>query len=255
MYGAAYPPGIGDHYWLRARNLILLRLLRRWGGPSGFDPVLDVGCGPGLFVKWLRDAGVDCWGCDLGRPAPLTAVADYLLLGHNLEELPVPDGARFHTALLLDVLEHVDLPARFLHRLRESLPGLQRLVVTVPARHELWSNYDAYFGHRCRFTSGMLRDTLAAGGFRVVYWRHLYHALYPPALLLVKLGFHRRVDMQAPRHPGLHRLVSDYFNLESRIMPRCLPGSSLVAFAVPSPSANPGVQSPAADLGGPKGLN
>ena len=48
-----------------------------WRGPGScagpsirFRPsaILDVGCGPGLMVGYLRQRGYDCRGCDLGSP-------------------------------------------------------------------------------------------------------------------------------------------------------------------------------------------
>src|SRR5690606_41493409 len=58
-----FPPGYDRHFWHQARRRIVLDALRRHGASR----VLDIGCGPGAYVRALREAGFDALGCDPGH--------------------------------------------------------------------------------------------------------------------------------------------------------------------------------------------
>lgn len=70
--------------------------------------LLDVGCGPGHLVGWLRRWGVEAWGLDASRYIAARAVRAaraYVQVG-SITELPYRDG-QFQMVTTFDVLEHV----------------------------------------------------------------------------------------------------------------------------------------------------
>lgn len=228
QYAAALPKGIGQNYWHVARNRILWKVLRPTLRPSSC--VLDVGCGPGIVVDFLRRRGVDCYGTDLGVPEPETAeVAPFLYLGQDAFTLDVSFRERVDIVLLMDVLEHLPEPERFLEQTLEAFPQLHTLHVTVPARMEIWSNYDEYYGHYRRYTLESLAELAARTGLHVKESSYAFHGLYAAARALKLVSSRRSTTIAAPSLPFAHQLLGAAFEVEHRVLPRALPGSSIVA--------------------------
>ena len=87
QYASIYPSGIQRHYWNHARNRIIARKLLPFVRAEA--KVLDIGCGPGIVVGYLRRAGIDCSGVDTGMPSPVDqAVAPFLRLGTGAFDIP-----------------------------------------------------------------------------------------------------------------------------------------------------------------------
>jgi SAM-dependent methyltransferase len=86
---------------------------------------LDLGCGRGTLVSFLRRSGADVFGLDVSDLRLARTVAG------NALALPFVDGA-FRTIVALDIIEHVPWNwQRFLWaELRRT--GAERIVVTVP---------------------------------------------------------------------------------------------------------------------------
>jgi 2-polyprenyl-3-methyl-5-hydroxy-6-metoxy-1,4-benzoquinol methylase len=83
--------------------------------------VLDLGCGPGYVSAALRAAkGCTVTGVDRAAPSAPQAVDDFV--AHDLNDgVPPVDLSQFDYILLLDVLEHLSSPERFVAELREAL--------------------------------------------------------------------------------------------------------------------------------------
>ena len=247
QYGHNYPDGIEHHYWNICRNRLVHRLLV--GGPRATTRsvqdagmVLDIGAGRGIVVDFLRRRGLDCWGCDVAASRPIAPrVAPFLMTETDALQLEQAFRSKVSAILLLDVLEHLLEPTAFLRSCRHAFSGVERVVVTLPARQELWSNYDEYYGHFARYNIQRARDMLEAGGFELVDIGYFFHGLYPPARFLSALNISRQTEVQAPRSPlavAIHRLLGHAFQLESLIVPRRVPGSSLYVLASPRLTRN-----------------
>ena len=136
-YRAAVEPGVDNEFYdelgerwhegdvhaialLRAetptRLAYLLERLEREGVPFGAR-VLDIGCGGGLISNPLAAAGFRVKGVDRSAPsleaalsrAPAGGEARYAVA--DALSLPEPDGS-YDAALMMDLLEHLDEPAR-----------------------------------------------------------------------------------------------------------------------------------------------
>jgi SAM-dependent methyltransferase len=228
QYSASHPPGIGRSYWHVARNRILWTKVR----PSlrAGSRVLDIGCGPGIVVQYLRGRGVDCFGSDLGTPAPEEAsVTPYLHLGQSAFELDPGFRAGVDILLLMDVLEHLPEPAAFLRQCTDAFPNVRAVHLTVPARMEIWSNYDEYFGHFRRYTRSMVRELGSAAGYRVSDVGYAFHGLYAAARVAKLITDSRNTKLSAPSVPLVHSLLGMAFELEQRVLPASAKGSSIFA--------------------------
>ena len=239
QYDEAYPPGIERSWWSRARNTMIGRAFRRHV-PRGAR-VLEVGCGTGIVTAHLRGLGHNVIGVELGRPTRGLHAVEHLLLGTDVFDIPAEQRSSYTVLALFDVLEHLEDPAAFLRRLLEHYPNAGTVVVTVPARQELWTSFDEHYGHHRRYDRRMVRDLFAAAGLGTVSVRYFFHTLYPAiALNNLLRGRKRNIRFAAPK-PGLSSAlnagVAACFAAEAVVVPGAVPGSSIIAVARRTPIA------------------
>lgn len=229
-----YPKGIERHYWNHARNYIIRRKIINLVKDKQFlEPqvVLDIGCGRGIVTSFLRKGGIDCWGCDLGIAAPINDdTAPYLLLGIEASRLPEDFRNKIDTILLLDVLEHIDDTSLFLSVLYTSFPNADNIIFTVPARQELFSNYDVRNRHFRRYDSSNINNLSIPNTYRLTGWSYFFHGLYFPARIMALLGINRGTELRAPKSPQailIHSFVAAFFVMENLLLPKRWVGSSI----------------------------
>ena len=229
QYDNAYPDGGECHWWPLARNRIVRDAVADGTRPDA--AILEVGCGRGTVVESLRSAGYDCCGVEAADLRPVSGASDFIRTGTDAVELPVAERQRYDTILLLDVIEHIPDPSSFLRELVEAFPALSRVIVTVPARQELWSNYDQYYGHFRRYTMGMLVELAYGLGWDVKRMSYFFHSLYLPAWLMAKVKGNRSTEVKAPRGMAraVHKLVALGMLADHWLLPRRLVGTSVIA--------------------------
>lgn len=131
---------------------------------------LDVGCGSGKFVRYLRRHGFDAEGVE-----PSAALFDHFLAHEPFFHRDVAAVAdrRFAVVSALDVLEHVDDPVGFLTSLREAADQTATIVVSTPdvaaftvrALGKRWHHYNRY--HLSFFSPSTLGDAARRAGLSV----------------------------------------------------------------------------------------
>jgi SAM-dependent methyltransferase len=148
---------INRHPWWRARALLTLELLRRLG-ISPPSRVLDAGCGWGTTLTKLERVGYRATGADISRRAleRLDRPDRELVEVDLTKPLPADEVAGFDAVLALDVIEHLDDDRAAVGRLGELTRPGGYVVASVPARPDLFSEFDSIQGHRRRY----LPDTL-----------------------------------------------------------------------------------------------
>ncbi|MGV3638599.1 MAG: class I SAM-dependent methyltransferase [Flavobacteriales bacterium] len=228
QFDAIYPPGVERHYWNICRNAILTRAVRAAGNGN----VLEVGCGKGLVVAHLRAQGIEARGVDLAEVTPLPEVAAHVRTGVDLFDIGT---AHFHDVgivLLLDVIEHIEHPTDFVERIRAHVPSAHTFIFTVPARQELFSNYDEFNRHFLRYDRTTLRRHVDTTGKRNWKASYFFHALYPAAWLVLKWKGARETRYVVPKtvlqRLG-HRLLGWIFLVEYSVLPGGVPGTSIIA--------------------------
>lgn len=234
QYSEAYPEGVERHYWHLARNRAVEAALRSLAPGC----VLDVGCGRGILVEYLSSVGLECLGVELADDVPLSeAMAGRIYTGIKAESLPAEVRDRVRTIIVADVLEHLPDPAAFLLSLRGAFPKLAYFLVTVPARQEIWSNYDEHYGHILRYDRPKLAEVLTQAGAKVLWSKYFFRMLYPPALALALLKRKRAVNVPAPGPgaAGIHKALSHVLSAWDAVMPGSVAGASIIAVAALKP--------------------
>jgi SAM-dependent methyltransferase len=146
-------------------------------------PLLDVGCGGGLFLGMMRGRGVPGMGLDSSREAALVAWREQgvpVVCG-NLEQCPIAEGT-FAAVSMFHVLEHLRDPRAYLEAARRLLRPGGRLIVQVPNAAcwqfrllgRRWNGLDVP-RHLVNFRARDLAALLEATGFHVI--RRKYFSL------------------------------------------------------------------------------
>jgi glycosyltransferase involved in cell wall biosynthesis len=82
--------------------------------------VADIGCAGGYISRQLSAKGCEVTGIDQFPPASEAGLARFVRCDLNDADFPV-DAGSFHYVLLLDIVEHLRSPERFLDSLRQSV--------------------------------------------------------------------------------------------------------------------------------------
>jgi SAM-dependent methyltransferase len=183
-YGRRYRDLYERHWWWRAREAVILDVLRRHPPPGGWGRgrVLDIGCGDGLFFDGLAEFGESVQWVE---PAAALVSDDPSRRGRIFIG-PFDDryrpGGTFQLIVMLDVLEHLDDPAGALRHALSLLDPQGVVLATVPAFRSIWTTHDDINEHRTRYTKASMRALAAASGLRIDRLEYFFHWTYPVKL-------------------------------------------------------------------------
>ncbi|SMF34157.1 methyltransferase domain-containing protein [Desulfovibrio gilichinskyi] len=226
QFNMSYPNNIDCHYWTVARNKILCNELKKINF-SGL--ALDVGCGRGVDVQKFRAAGFDFYGAEVGNPEPyFPNYEEILYYGQDSFDLNEDFRKEVEVLSFLDVLEHIKDPKTFLQKHFEYFPNAKWIIATVPARQELFSNYDTCFGHYKRYNLACCASLFSKN--KILSIQYFFHLLYFPALFFKIFGIKRNTTISPPsKHiQKIHNFISKYFIYEAKFFPKKFVGSSIL---------------------------
>jgi SAM-dependent methyltransferase len=155
---------------------IYYRLFRGLGARAP-GTLLDVGCGNGKYLYFMRERGWNCSGQDLGR-VPAFVEKDFPIFRSELSAAPIP-AASFDAITLWWSIEHMRDPLAQLKACRRLLKDGGRLAIatsnvdSVEARlfGRYWHHLDVP-EHYSQFTPATLAAMVEKAGFRVRSLRH-----------------------------------------------------------------------------------
>lgn len=223
---ALYPEGSDRYYWNIARNGVIIDVLKRMH--LSREAMLEIGCGRGVVLTALRASGFACTGVDLSTANTNEA---YIQYGKNFTELDATLLSSIEIVLAFDVIEHIDDDGTFLRSIRETFPNLKYCIITVPAREEIWSNFDTFNGHFRRYRMASLKKVVTESGFSIRYASYFFHMLYIPARIFSLFNIVRKTTVTPPRVgfvSFIHRLIAKCLLFEYRVLPSQLPGTSII---------------------------
>ena len=230
-----YEIAASNHFWFKWRFNIVGNLLPntfKWG------TILDIGCGNGILGRQIQSLyAVTASGCDLDQDQLRSITYGYKqLYYYDIHQREARFENHFSTILLMDVLEHIEEPERFLSSVYFHLSPTGRLIINVPALQIFYSKYDTLVGHLRRYDINFLRQELELAGFEIEnagYWG----MTLIPLLLIRKYILYFTLDEAAikmgfqPLSPFIGQLLDYLRKLETTLFTRTPIGSSLMIIA------------------------
>lgn len=229
-YNLAYPYGVENNYWTITRLDVLYKTLSAY---SDVKNVIEVGCGKGIVANNLRSRGLSIEGCELADVPSIDAVKEFVHTNTDANKMPEEFRKKFDAMLLLDVIEHIENEKEFLTNLLINYPNVKRIFITVPARAEIWSNYDEFYGHFRRYSIEMLKNVIHSCNLQTNTISYFFHSLYLPALLQKKLNIEREIKIASPKGIAItiHKVLALFFKLDANVLPGFVYGTSIIAVA------------------------
>jgi len=147
------------------------------------ERVLDIGCGEGYVSSRLRAHGCSVTGCDWRVNDTMRVHYDSVLaVDLNNPDLSTLDSQHFDVIMLLDVIEHLQDPEKFLEKLHAwCVVDNPRAIITTPNIAFFIPRFMLLFGqfnygkhgtldktHTRLFTFGSLKRTLKNAGFNLI---------------------------------------------------------------------------------------
>lgn len=223
-----YPEGINNFYWNDARNKIIFKTIKDL---QLYDPIVEIGCGRGPVVEFLRSKHILIKGYEIANIQPYDSVKDIVECNTDAVNVPHAEASRFKTMLLLDVVEHIEDPVAFINALLDRFKNVEQLLITVPACNEIFSNYDTSCGHFLRYDFDSAKSLADQLNLHINHMSYFFKGLYPPARILKSIKKDRNTTIIPPvgeLQKIFHRMISLYFQVEYHLFPAQVKGSSLL---------------------------
>jgi 2-polyprenyl-3-methyl-5-hydroxy-6-metoxy-1,4-benzoquinol methylase len=233
-----YDQATESHFWCRGRFEVLCSLLRKNNiDLSSQLRGFDIGCGQGVFrsqlenvTPWIVDAA------DIIRK-PLTEHfhkrgVTYL---YNIHDQHPKFENFYDIVFLMDVIEHIEDPEKFLSSVAFHLKKNGLLAVNVPALNWLWSRFDAAQGHFRRYSIGNLQRTLEIAGYSILDIRYWGMSMVPLLSIRKLLANKAKSDEEVlrsgftPPSPALNAALYSCLKLENSLMKAPPFGTSVMA--------------------------
>ncbi|MEP7137101.1 MAG: class I SAM-dependent methyltransferase [Chloroflexota bacterium] len=174
--------------------------------------VLDIGCGGGLFLSLLKQAGAEVVGTELSDSR-----AQYAKTKHSLEIIKQPIeneywqkgyANHFDAATLWDVIEHVNYPFEALQSTANVLKSGGLLLIDTPCRDSFYHQFGAFtyrltggkyptflnamysshlFGHKQIFATSEMKELFESVGLKVIDLHKFHELSFPYEFYLKKL--------------------------------------------------------------------
>lgn len=187
-----------------------LKAVERHGGVKS-RCVLDIGCGGGLFLAKMKEAGADVIGIELSDTR-----AYYAKTKHGIEVVKrtIEDDywqafhGTFDAVTLWDVIEHVNFPLATLRAAAEMLKSGGILLIDTPCRDAFYHRFGEFtykisggkhptflntmysakpFGHKQIFSLAEMKSALEMIGLEVVELERFHELSFPYSFYLKKL--------------------------------------------------------------------
>jgi ubiquinone/menaquinone biosynthesis C-methylase UbiE len=216
------------HFWFSARRKHIYERIKCFVSPPA--EILEVGCGTGNISRYLSLKGYNVTGYEYFPRALELAYENFTKVRGDALSLPFKNSC-FDVVGLFDVIEHFEDETQVLREAFRVVNERGIIVVTVPARKELWSYIDERARHKRRYTKEMLKRILCDVRLSPLLLEYMFLSLYVP--MKYERGKNKKVDNQFRINRTINVLLKGVLGIERRISKRIsLPiGTSLIAVA------------------------
>jgi len=175
------------HFWHNGRKEIILAILKRHIPNLAECRMLEIGCGTGYVLSYLRQNGIDIEGADISIDGMKYCQKRLGQIGlYQVDILALPFLCDFDIIGIFDVLEHIEEDEYALENISQALKPGGKLLITVPAHKFLWSYADEFAHHKRRYSKKELVDKLERNGF-IVKKASFYMFFLLPLVLSMRL--------------------------------------------------------------------
>jgi SAM-dependent methyltransferase len=177
------------HFYHIGRREIILDVLRRNIPNLARLRMLEIGCGNGCVLAYLKQNSIDIEGGDIlveGLRFCQRRLDSAVL--YQIDILALPFRSDFDIIGAFDVLEHIDNDGQALSEISQALKPGGRLILTVPAHKFLWSRYDESANHKRRYSREELVAKLEENGFTIKKVSFFMSSLLPLLALIRLVG-------------------------------------------------------------------
>lgn len=162
------------------RKEIILDTLKRQIPDIGGCRMLEIGCGNGSVLSFLKRNGINIEGGDpfiegLRFCRQRTGTVPL----YQMDILALPFRNDFDIIGLFDVLEHIDEDEKALLEVGQALKPRGKILLTVPAHKFLWSYFDMSSAHKRRYSRKELITKLERNGFTINKISYYVFLLFP----------------------------------------------------------------------------
>lgn len=176
------------NFWFRARNKLVLYLIRRYF--SSTTSYLEIGCGTGFVMQDVESTfpNFQCFASEIyteGLKYANQRLHRTTLLQMDARKIPFVE--EFDLIGAFDVLEHIEEDSLVLSEIYRALKHGGGAIITVPQHPWLWSQDDVYAKHKRRYTRKELLLKLKQVGFRVVRITS-FVSLLLPLMVISRMG-------------------------------------------------------------------
>lgn len=216
------------HFWFHIRRKWIFDKIKKFIPPPA--KLLEVGCGTGNISSFLSEKNYSVIGYEFYSDAINKAWPKFLIVQGDANKLPFKYGS-FDIAGLFDVIEHFQDDSTILRETANVVKKGGIIIVTVPARKELWSSFDEMSFHKRRYSKEMLKCIFRDVNLTPLLIEYMFMSLYLP-MKYIRNKIQMKKDPFSVS-PLSNPLLKGLFNVE-RFVSKGLPlplGTSLIAVA------------------------
>ncbi len=166
-----------SHFWFQIRRKWIFDKIIKFIPPPA--RVLEIGCGTGNVSSFLSQKGYVVNGCEYFSEAIDIAWPGFPKIQGDATNLPYKNNS-YDIVGLFDVMEHFQDDMILLKEAFRVVREGGIIVVTVPAREELWSWVDEVSLHKRRYTKERLKIIFSEVKLNPLLIEYMFMSLYLP---------------------------------------------------------------------------